>query len=83
MSIQKGKVLKFRHIFSIDDGCLINDGGYRCKSPFSYKDKEYHECTKAGGYKTHWCYDESGSWDWCSNCVQSMLTTLLMKRSLL
>ena len=76
--------MKFRRIFiSIDDGCLTNDGGYKCKSPFSYDGKEYYECTKAGGYKTHWCYDVSGSWDYCSNCVQSMLTTLLMKLSLL
>jgi len=51
-----------------DDGCLTNDGGYKCKSPFSYDGKEYYECTKAGGYKTHWCYDVSGSWDYCSNC---------------
>jgi len=54
-----------------DDGCLTNDGGYKCKSPFSYDGKEYYECTKAGGYKTPWCYDVSGSWDYCSNCVQS------------
>ena len=71
MSLQNGIVLKFRHIFSIDDGCLTNDGGYKCKSPFSYDGKEYYKCTKAGGYSTPWCDDVSGSWDWCSKCVQS------------
>jgi len=52
----------------IYDGCLVNDGGYRCKSEFEYKGKRYFECTKAGGYDTPWCYDVSGSWDWCSKC---------------
>ena len=62
---------EIKRYFSIDSECLINDGGYKCKTPFSYDGKEYYKCTKAGGYSTPWCDDVSGSWDWCSKCVQS------------
>jgi len=60
----------------------INDGGYRCKHEFEYTQsgfnwkttKTYYQCTTdASPNGNAWCYDESGSWDYCTKCKHHRL----------
>jgi hypothetical protein len=47
-------------------GCCKTETGL-CKFPFTYKDKEYHTCTKTD-HHSEWCYtnEEKGQWGHCT-----------------
>merc|ERR1719410_831415 len=44
--------------------CGGTGAGGSCRFPFTYRGKEYTECTKKG-HNQPWCYTENGGWGNC------------------
>lgn len=58
-------------IYKCTKKTATNDVNRCCKFPFTYKGKEYNECTE-DGENAMWCsltpnYDADGEWEWCAS----------------